>query len=257
MRDKKTHTQRPNMDVFKARAKQHFKEMTELFLQHLSRLFPECHETGDAAVYFSGVVANDDAKLVDALQRWLEHLQTPLVDVKYAKAVERLIGQPAVVYHACQYRDVDAMHRCTNSPTAQRLELHDKFKSEVMSAEDKELFWKYVDEMNRHCFEYAGQAPPRVPTRDEIQENIKNKRAGAAAEAASKDDAPSMHGAFQQSFNELCVKLRAPPLLQQASDASVRETIAKWSEYACKTTHKAQRVLCTERDPSSSTAWRR
>lgn len=93
-------------------------------------------------------------------------MMTPLdtKKTKYAKAVERLIGTPAVVYHAMMYKDVSALRATLTSPMAERVDLLGKYDS--MSDDDRGSVWKFLHKISNAAFEANDQTAPRVPTRE-------------------------------------------------------------------------------------------
>ncbi len=82
------------------------------FVQQLSDAFPACSETKDVLTYLRNCVQGDKVAMETTANAWCDNMLEPLQKgcAKYAKAIECITGQPAVIYHACAFRDITAMN---------------------------------------------------------------------------------------------------------------------------------------------------
>lgn len=122
--------------------------------------------------------------------------------VKYARAVERLVGAAPHAYVACDYRDMDSLCASTRVDLLARLGVPARYAAAAPGA--KRALWRAVRELNRQAQGLAGYEPRATPTRDEIQRNIAARREQRRAGAAPPP--MSMGRAFHAS---LCALARA------------------------------------------------
>jgi hypothetical protein len=234
---------------FERRAMDSFAQCTCEMLRILAEEFPSCEQTKEAHLYFQNVVIPSAAQIKDNLDSWYDHMQTPLSHkkTKYAKAVERVSGTPAVAYHAVAYRDLESLQTSITSGTASKIGLFSKGAN--LDPTKREHMWKLIDMINTACFEVRGVAPPNVPTRDAIQANIATRNAEKQKNAtAAAPDGPSMTNSFVADFNRLAELWGAPSPLDP-NDPEGRQAMERWSAFArMEVDGQSMRALCASRD---------
>ena len=111
-----------------------------------------------------------------AAEKWHALLSRPLPKgIKYARALQRLLDRPATLYAGVEYKDVS-------------LFLDEDFASTVQSPLDADG-WRTLQAINRLVSAALGIDLDRVPTREEIHQNIQaakkkpNVDAGSVAQA--------------------------------------------------------------------------
>lgn len=227
---------------------QFFAATTEL-LETLSRTFPDCEDTKDVLLVMKNVTTHSEDKMNESLDDWHTHLTTPLNSkkTKYAKAVERLTGR-AIVFHAMAYRDVDAINNSLTSGIATRIGLFEKWNNERFTESTKEVMWNLLEMMNRECYKAKEVDLPNVPSRAEIQENIKLARSKTAAPPQDQQGASAMLSAFRDDMNALCDLWKIDAVVPQ-NEASVRKWMDRWSEFTAKEINqKPIRAHCVDRN---------
>jgi len=190
-------------------------------------------EIDDMKLFIKNIVMTNDDKYKEGVTAWTESMLEGLhKKVKYAKAVERILDvegeavRAATCMHAMAYRDLDALYASSTSKTLERLDLVRRAREAKWSEETFACMWKYMDELNSAAFDATGEARPRVPTRDEISDNI-----AAHKRAATGDGHPtgqSLTRACGVAINALYESRRgksAPPL-DDAALMEVRQAIA-------------------------------
>ena len=138
--------------------------------------------------------------------------------------MERLSGS-AVIYHAMVYRDVDALQINMKSGVATQIRLWEKWNDSRFPDKDQEVAWTLIDMMNDACYKTQRTGPPTVPTRAQIQENIKATR----KTPAKSDATSSMLIAFRDDINELCGLWQQNPILSDDDDLT-RSWMERWSK---------------------------
>ena len=175
------------------------------FATALEETFSSCPETKDWCLYMRNVVQGNDAKMKESIEKWCTGLQKPLRKAKYAKAVQSILdGSPATVYHAIAYHDMEAAEAAFE--TLQTLELSSKLKSDAMDDEARTVFWKYLEELNKHAFAFSKVTPPRVPTPEEIAQDIQRRKGGtsAAGTPSSAPPGPALNQGLTDVWRLLC-----------------------------------------------------
>ena len=212
-------------NVFVEKAKREFLEYSTMWIDFMCEKFPNCAETGDCKIFLNSVVMNSSEQLDEQLDTWYQNMMVPLnvKKTKYAKAVERITGTPTCVYHAMMYKDIAALRENMRSPMAERVDLLGKYES--MHENDQVAVWKFMQKISNAAFEGKSVSLPRVPTREEISENIKMRKDKAT------DDTPSMLRAFQTHVNGLCKHLQIQPLLDGVDDAQIRRWMSRWGQF--------------------------
>lgn len=213
------------MSFFTRNARQQFLAATSEMLEVIAKVFPECAETKEVHLFFKNVTTHSDAKIDEAIEAWFGHLQRTLntKKIKYAKAVERLTGE-ATVYHAMAYRDIDALKLSVDSGIAVRVGLFEKWGDARLDTETKNTLWDLLDMITKASLTFKEKSPPAVPTREQIQENIKQTR--TKGEGVDKD--ASMLLAFRSDMSKLCAlwEVRADSL---TDDAVCQDWIRRWA----------------------------
>lgn len=234
-------------DPFALKAKEQFIEYATMWIEWVAETFPECEETKDVQIFMNSVVKNSDTKKDEQVEAWVSNMTQSLnpKKTKYAKAIERITKEPAVCYHAVMYHDIQALRGSMDSPIVKRVRLFDKYEDASFTDEKRSTTWKFMEKITLAAFEAVGKKLPTVPTRVEIQENIRSRK------DKTHDDGPSMTRAFQTHINALCRLLGDKELLDGADDDTIRNHMATWNEFAKQTTNGARNsTLCSQSDPS-------
>ena len=189
-------------DVFAERAIASFWDIMRDFLESLAATFPDCAETSDWKLWINNVIANDEKKRVEGIEKWCAGAQSPLKKgcAKYAKAVASITGAPACVYQAGAYRDIDAIH--ASDKWLCDLNLPEKLRSAAMNDKSRVIFWKYMDELNKHAYAATGIAVPRVPTSEEIAADIQRRKGLGSSLPTGK--APGLQQGLHELWKQLC-----------------------------------------------------
>lgn len=233
-------------DVFVQKAKEQFIEYSTMWIDFIHEKFPECEETKDCKIFLDSIVKHSPSKTSEQIGLWVDKMSTPLnvKRTKYAKAVERITKQPAVLYHALSYKDFTALRENSESEIALRVRLFDKYNDERLTDADRTTVWKFLDKITCAAFEASEKRLPDVPTRVEIQENIKSRK------EKNSEDAPSMTKAFQTHINAMCKQLKEPPMLENVDDATVKTWMSRWNSFAKASTYDEKNVtMCSRKDP--------
>lgn len=233
-------------DIFQSRSRAEFADLVAIFIANVSTLFPDCTTTQDMKIFYTGCVKGNLDQEKQMLDAWYSNMMTPLKKAKYAKAVERLTGASAKIFHACAYKDIDGLEANSTSEMMSRLGIFDKYRGDVMSEKDKEVMWKYINELNTLCIKAFGVDSPVVPSREEIQNNISSMK---KKHPHADGEAPSMSKAFQTSMDTLCKELEVEPFMERASTEEVKECISKWTELTRLNLTEDKKMLqcCTDR----------
>lgn len=234
-------------DIFKARARTDFLELIEQFLQNIRDIFPECQACKDFQILFTGSVKTSESKTQELIEGWYSNMMTKLTKkVKYAKAIERILDEPGVMYHTCQYNDIDGLEQTSQNEMMLQIEIFDKYRSENMSESDRKVFWKYINEINLACFKSCDKTPPYVPSRDEIQKNIKSKK---TIPMVSEKESPSMNTAFKQALRDFCEKTSNADVTESLEEDTLKKWVSRWASYAQDTVNGQKvTVLCNNKD---------
>lgn len=227
-------------------SRQQFHAATLELVETLSATFPDCEDTKDLLLVLKNVTNHSETQMDESLNDWFDHLNTKLnlKKARYGKALERLTGQ-AIVYHAMVYRDIDAIQTSMTSGMATRIGLFQKWNDERNTDVTKEIMWDLLKMMNEHCYKAKQLDLPLVPSRAEIQENIKSSRNKGTAQDS---ESSSMLVAFRDDINALCEMWKISPVLSQ-NDGMVRTWMERWSKFTAKDANqKAIRVHCIEKN---------
>ena len=207
-------------------------ESKELFTKFFSRLLTNLKEV----LNLSSVPSLPD----DFVRTWLHHLQQPVSQkqVRFAKAIERIINEPATNFHACAHKDAEGV----NFDFDDSFNLKKLLSEKMMTDGETTVFWKYVHHINRSCFEYHNLDLPRIPSREEIAENIKNRKVTTSVEADTSI-IKSFHEALCAFADECLTEFDGADM----KDDEIRACMENWANFA-----QQDRVLeqCNSRDPS-------
>jgi hypothetical protein len=171
--------------VTSQRTQEEFWQVMDDFLESLEGAFPSCPSTKEWCLWYNNIVKNSAEKKGEGVRKWYEAMETPLVkgSAKYSKAVLSITGKPVTVYHAVAYKDVDAI--ATSSPFLNDLDLHGKLKGpDSLGEEDRKIFWDYMSELNILSYRCARQESPKVPTPDEIDKDIAQRKKATTPSAS-------------------------------------------------------------------------
>ena len=236
-------------------ARMQFVAATEEMFDVIGTSFAECENTKDVQLFFQNVTKASDAKLTTAIDEYYNHLMTPLDSkkTKYAKAVERLTGS-AVVQHAIQYRDLDALKHNMNSDVATKMALFDKMGEARLEETTKTELWKLLDMISASTYAAKQEKMPILPTREEIQENIKAHRKSSSQPA----DSSSMLRAFHTDYNALCKLVGASPLPEDGNTSEVQKYMERWAAFASGQADDGDTMnaACTKRSASAAAGLR-
>lgn len=164
------------MDSFHANALSHFMRNMIAMLEFQKERFPTCESTSAALVKLTGVVAGNSEREKELIARWHKNMQTPIKKAKYLKPVERILHETPTCYVACAYRDIDAILGALDMEDNEDRKLLERFRSDRTEEADRAFFWKLVGALNRAALDYHDVEMQRVPSREEIQENITRHR---------------------------------------------------------------------------------
>lgn len=198
-------------DIFAKRAREQFYSVMKDFAESLIMTFPECEATKDWSLWFNNVLTGDEAKMKKCVEQWVDAMEEPLQKTKYSKAVQSITKKPVMVYHAIIYRDIDS---ADNSSTYFReLELPKKLRDERMNGENaycKDIFWEYFKELNTSAYAATRRVAPRVPTSEEITEDIKKRKNVGSKDAPSNDsNGPVLQQGIYEVWDKLCAFRKA------------------------------------------------
>lgn len=216
-------------DIFAGEAQKLFVSLFDKFQNNMLKMWPDCEEAKDLNIMFMNVIKGDDSKEKEMIQQWYDNLTIKLSKkVKYCKPVERIIQDSAILYHACEYNDIDALEKTSEAQVLQKLDIFEKYRDDTMTTEDKKIFWKYLRALNEQCFKYFEKNPPFVPSREQIQKNIKEQK---MQKTTVNDELPSMNKAFQSSFSELCKSCAFADTTQNMNEESIGLLMARWASF--------------------------
>lgn len=235
------------MDIFQSRAKSQFLELFENFVDFLLVLWPDCQDSKDLKIGFNGIVKGNSTKEDETIDGWYWNMTISLSKrVKYFKAVERIIGQTPLLYHACAYNDIDAVELSSESKVLTDVDMFAKYRDGTMRDDDKKVFWKYLAELNDVCYKLKDEKPPYVPTREEIQKNIKQKKSNHTDNVDT-----SMSKAFQSTMATFCKQINQADITKNISEDAMSNVMSRWAAFAQDTVNSTKvSVLCNRKDVS-------
>ena len=218
-------------DNFKSRAQKLFWELSVEFSEELVAQFPSCSDTKDLLLWGKNVILGNDDEEKQGISDWFVAMNEPLKKTKYSKAVERITGNAPVIYHAVIYKDYESMAASSSSISLKRLNIVNKMNDPSFTDENKTVFWKYMGELNKYASEFMGKDFPRVPSREEIQENIKKQKTGES----SSSQQPSMIKGFSTALSAFCEMRNSKEAYDLSNDSEVSKIFSKWVEVSKKT----------------------
>lgn len=220
-------------DIFQNRAKEEFYELFQLFMKSLTKLFPDSEN----------IKQYSEVSDEDMISKWYDNITTNLnKKVKYNKAIERILKKPGIVFHVCEYSDIDGLENTNTLELFNEIDVFEKYKS--MSDEDKKIFWKYISAMNLACFRCKDEKAPYVPTREQIQESIKTKKSSTSHDT----DGPSMNKAFVNSLASFCKLTNNKDVTENASEADIEKLSSSWVKYTQDTINGEKiPMLCNQK----------
>lgn len=133
---------------------------------------------------------DDETDPMEHAKAWHEMLVKPMdsKDAKWVKACTRILGHPPPRYFAVEYKDSQSLS-----------DLYKEFGADPPKDGSKERYWSGMKMLCRHAMESVGYEPVKVPTPQEIQENIQKHRTMKQA----KSSPMSMTTAFQTGLSTL------------------------------------------------------
>ena len=172
-------------------------------------------------------------------ERWHAVLSKPLPKgIKYAKAVQRILGHPAPLYVGVEYKDVS-------------LFLDEEFSSIVKAPLDAEG-WRALQAANRLAACALGIDIDRAPSREEIQQNIH-----AVQMAKKKPETSSVSQACKMTYVGLGEALgdeaATRALSERAAAVDDKELTAAWAAMLQERPGFADE--CAQRQPPPMEAW--
>lgn len=203
-----------------------------------------CPETKDMQIFYNGVIKNDKEEQNEVINSWYVNMINPLNHkIKYYKALERILQPKSpLLFHACEYKDMHGVQESSTSPLLKKIDFFGKYYSDTCTEEIKSIIWKFVNELNVLCFKAKDEEIPYVPTRAEIQENIKQKRS-----FYTQDDTPSMHKAFIHDFKHLCDILNTDTKI---NNKCAEKYIEMWASFAQSSIDSTKiTTLCNQHNP--------
>ena len=190
-------------DGFSRRAAATFWASMNELATSLERTSPDCCETRDWCLWLRNVIGDDDMKRDAAIAKWQQNMHEPLKRgcARYSKAVASLTGEPARVYHAVAYHDLDAADASNEQLHA--LSLPGKVRG--MSQDERDAFWRHMDELNEASYTATGVAKPVVPSSAEIATDIARRRTSAAG--TSTGTGALANGGLSQGIRDVWAQL--------------------------------------------------
>ena len=230
-------------EFFVQKSKTEFVEYAIGLGELISDHFPECEVTKECIKTLKSM---DGDAINEALNCWMSHLSTPLTKkVKYAKAVERIIKSPTTVMHALKYHDMDGIESHINSEVATKLDVFSKFKDDKITEDVKKVVWKFLEKIATSAYEAKETAIPTIPSRQDIQENIRNRKKETVDEGP-----PSMQRAFMTHINALCKTWGQSSVLED-DDVKIKSWMTRWSVFAQKEANGVKNsTRLAEKDPT-------
>lgn len=197
------------------------------FLEFIAEKYPNCQSTKDMLLLFRNVVSNDESRRKNFIDAWCKNMSSPLVRVKYSKALERCLDgrdKPCLV-HAVSYKDIHAFETSCTAQIMDDLDLVEKYRGiqDNLSDDEKALFWKLMSDITENAFEASGQTLPRVPPRDELARHVKAKK-------TTQDASNAVQKAFLIALRTLLDSRNATGVTVDERDG--HEWCRRWVEFS-------------------------
>lgn len=168
---------------------------------------------------------------MDHAKAWHREMSAPIdtTHVKYAKAVTRIIQEPAPTYLCVEYRDADALRG---------MELLDEYGLEMPKPDASDAargrYWTGLRMLCRYAQVALAVEPARVPTKQDIQRNIEQHRQSRKAPRFGEN--MSMASAFQNGMASLGEAVGGDEgtglaaRIRALSGNALRDVCTEWSE---------------------------
>ena len=231
-------------DTFKVRSQKAFWEISIEFAEELGKSFPDCSDTKDLILWGKNVIVGDDKEEEKGIINWYNAMLEPLKKTKYSKAVERITGFQPTIYHAVIYKDYESMAVSSSSESLKRLNIFEKMNDSSFTDDKKEKFWKYMNRLNKYAEEFVEKDFPKVPTREEISENIKKNKQGDVSQSQ-----PSMIKGFNTALSAFCEMRGCKNVYDLSSETELSKMFTKWVELSKKEVNgRTITSLCKEQN---------
>jgi hypothetical protein len=151
----------------------------------------------------------DGGKSVSQMAKtWSEAISEPLddTDVKYTKALKRILGEDPTVYHAIAYKDAKTVD--SNDTIRSLLDT----KLQACAQENHYAAWKAMSTLSILSYMIHDVELPRVPSHGEIECNIKQHRSARkrVSDGNKGLQCGSMSAAFLQNLSDIAKLLPSP-----------------------------------------------
>lgn len=221
-----------------------FVGMLDEFLKSWCETFPECVHSKQTQLMFTTMVKTGNEERKQALiGHWHSLGLVPLPEhVRYRQPLQRLLpdDEQACMYHAMEYCDMPTLLKACE--TAQMpegfdilssIDLEQHYNDTSFSSEHKKAFWAYIGELNRLSRAHHGLQPIRVPTREELRNDIQKHRSQAivnrppSPSSGGSNAEACMQKAFGMSLMELVdlCKSHCSGAEEQAGLQALRQTL--------------------------------
>lgn len=164
----------------------------------------------------------------EAASAWHACMLMPLdaKGVKYAKAVSRILEEPATRYHAVEYRDYEAL--LFDCEYLRDIGLDEALKTHS----DKNVAWKVMQLASRHAQTACSYEPSRTPSPKEISKNISEHR--IQRRHSKNAPAVSMTQAFEKGLYTLADALELAALrarISKLSPDALKSVCQEWAAF--------------------------
>ena len=232
-------------------SQKHFIETMLEMLEMWKEKFPNCASTSDVLTYFTGTISGSAKRESEEIKMWdaIMSVQINQKQAKYAKAVERILGEPATCYLACEYKDVDALFGSSQfSDGMKKMNIPEKYKSDTFTTEDRALFWKFIQNLNQNALAFLNKEMQRAPSRDEIQENIRKHKQSKKIQTGPPSMVKAFHSSFVSFTDVLCdLKLESSAALKKyVQKTDPEQLLSQWTQMLGN--NKEFAAKCTEVD---------
>lgn len=195
-------------DQFASLTRDEFGRLLGTFASSMTSEFAGCAECAEWKEWLEAQQGDMDG----VARLWLTSVSRPLQKgtAKYIKALRSIAGRDTTLRDAVHYHDVPAIQ--ANAPEAVgALKLSEKFDG--MSEGSRQVVWKFLEEIDRLAHRVCKEEAPRIPTVEEISEDIKARRArdSGVGGRGSSSKAPfgpgqgkALHQGLVEMWNKLC-----------------------------------------------------
>ena len=153
------------------------------------------------------------------IDEWFLHMTTALnhKTIKYAKAIERILGEAGMNYHACEHRDSQGLPENFAGKNLRVI-------CNELSEADRVIFWKYIEQINKTVFYLKSFVALKAPSRQEIQDNIQQKKS-----TGQRSNDSSMFNAFYMTFQSLAEDCNSKMQCSANDDVGIRNLQERWN----------------------------